>query len=621
MGIEPLSIQEHSPVGAGSQHRRTGRHLGRRRYAAHALLRRSVGRRTQVLRYCELLYQGQGFELSQIKPIAELPVGFQPRLIQNFTLLAQTLPGELRSLAADIGAFVKDPSRRFNRAQKTRGFLTGKNGGEYQVHTPGISFLMFPAYYLDRQLGGPGRRADAQWPERLIAVNGFFLSVYAVWVLLVFRFLRRVVGSTWVPWITTIALMLTMPVAAFPFQFYAETAAGVILVWVAGHLLFPGRGGLFASLFAGLLAGYLPWLHVRFSAMAMVLVVGGIIMLRGTPRRAGAFLGGAIASLGSMSLYAYHLTGSILPWSMWQEESGRVVLSVSGAIYGSYAYLVDSEWGLFAHSPVYLLVLPGYWLMARRRPDIAWMCGLVFLSLLLPAAAHTLHAAGATPMRLIVAAVPFAAVPLVELLARRGRSPSVQVAFGLLLLVSLHTALAYNLHLREGGGLLLDRSFSGWKANLLFPRESRGAWEVSSLQRLVVVHVGRRPPGTGRCSSDPALRPSCLDIAIFRHGGRRHLPGAWQRRVRSYWGVGGDYLPQSGRLCCTGRRKAGRGHQSVRTLRVIGSRCGRCRLHESDAGGARAAAEGFLEKLRRVVEDARPHPGVVRRGKWRAAFE
>jgi len=437
----------------------------------------TAGDEAKYLRFCELLYQGQGFELSNIKPIAQLPADYRPSIAHNFTLMARVLPGELRSLVSDVGIFIKDPSHQFNIAGRAqRRFFRGKNGGVYQVHSPGVSFLMFPAYVVDRQLGGPGRRPDSQWPERLFAVNGFFLALYGLWVVLLFRFLRRVTESASAAWLTTVALTLTMPVATFPFQFYPELAAGFIVVWVAGHVLFTGSGNVVTSVFAGLLAGYLPWLHVRFSALAMVLTVTGCLLLRRFPRRAVAFVIASLAAIGTSALYAYHLTGSVLPWSMWQEESGRSVLTLSRAFVGSFGYLLDRDWGLLPHAPVYLLALPGYALLTKRRPDVAWLCAATFLSLLLPAAAHTLTAAGATPMRLIVAVVPFAAVPMAELLARRGDAPIVRIAFALLLLLSLHTALAYNQHHYKSYGPLVDWSFSGWNTHLLFPSDTRSAW-------------------------------------------------------------------------------------------------------------------------------------------------
>ena len=444
----------------------------------------SHGDEPKYLRYCEALYQGVGFDISGIRPIAELPTDFRPRVGRNFTLLATILPGELRSLAADAVAFLADPSRRFNRAREDNKFLVGKNGGSYQVHQPGLSFLMFPAYYLDRQFGAVAPGSSAQWPDRLYAVNAFFLTVYIVWAVLIFRFLRRLIQATSVAWIATLALVLTLPMAAFPFQFYPELVAGVLVFLVAGHVLFPPGPSLSRSRFRrsfvyGLLAGYLPWLHVRFGVVAVVLAVAACVALWGEKRRALGFAVGFAVALGCLGLYAYRITGSVMPTALWYAEGGGSVLSLAGAVRGSVAYLVDRQWGLLAHAPVYLLALPGYWWMARRRPDVAWLCALSLFALLLPAAGHTLHAAGTTPTRLIVAVVPLAAVPLAELLARCGDRRPLQVAFGLLLLLSLHNAYAYNFHHLKHIGLMVDWSFSGWKAPLLFPSESTAPWEVS----------------------------------------------------------------------------------------------------------------------------------------------
>lgn len=440
----------------------------------------TIGDEPKYIRYCETFYQGLGFEISQLRPIAELPADFEPRVWHNLLLLAETLPGELRSLASDAVAFSGDPSRRFNRARRVGGFLEGKDGGVYQVYNPGISMLIFPAYYLDRRLGDVEPGSPAQWPAKLVAVNSCFLGIYALWAVIIFRFLRRCAGSDSTAWVATLALTLTLPVAAFPFQFYPELAAGVILSAVAGYILFPDRRASGASFLYGSLAGYLPWLHVRFTILAGILTLAAMVALRRDVRRVLQFLAGCALTLGCYLLYAYRLTGSIMPTAIWVAGGWEASFSWGGAARSSVAYFLDREWGLFAHSPVYLFALPGYWWMARRRPDIVWLSVLALAALLVPAAGHTLHAAGSTPMRLIVAVLPFAATPLVELMARNGRTRLFQVGFGLVFLVSLHNALSYNLHHTKDVGGLVDWSFSGWKAHLLFPGESRQAWQVSA---------------------------------------------------------------------------------------------------------------------------------------------
>ena len=219
---------------------------------------------------------------------------------------------------------------------------------------------------------------------------------------------------------------------------------------------------------------------MRFGGLTVVLAVAAGVLWRRDARRARAFGLGLAVALGCLSLYAYRITGSVLPTALWYADGGGTVLSLARPLRQTLAYLVDRDWGLLPHAPIYLLALPGYWWTFRRRPDAAWLCVLLPLALVLPAAGHTLIAAGTTPIRLIAAVVPLAAVPLAELLARRGDRPGLRAVVVLLLVVSLHNAFAYNFHHQKHYGLLVDWSFSGWKTNLLFPVDSRSAWEVSS---------------------------------------------------------------------------------------------------------------------------------------------
>src|SRR5262249_48125486 len=159
----------------------------------------------------------------------------------------------------------------------------------------------------------------------------------------------------------------------------------------------------------------------------------------------------------------------------WTAEGSEANFNFVGMIKNSAGYLLDREWGLFAHSPVFLLAIPGYWWMARERPKVAFMCALVFIALLLPAAGKTL--VQATPMRLIVGVIPFAATPMITVLDRR--KGAVLIVFALLAILSLDNALSYNLHHYRHGDTLMDWSFSGWKVNLLFPQESRRPWTIS----------------------------------------------------------------------------------------------------------------------------------------------
>jgi hypothetical protein len=442
------------------------------------------GDEPKYVRYCENLYQGHGFDISGIKPIADLPPDFKPQLWRNVVDLARILPQELRGLASDAVAYVRDPSREFNRARHhDGGFLDGKAGGMYQVHNPGVSLLMLPAYFVDRTITPVQPGSPAQWPAHLHVVNAFFLAVYAAWTVLMYRIQRRCGATAAVASLVSLASAMALPAAAFPFQYYPELAAGLFISGIAAHILFGDDSRAGRSFLFGLAAGYLLWLHVRFALEVVALVAGAAVLWRGQWRRTLLFVAGAAVPAALFCLYAYRITGSPMPSALWMAEGSEPNFNLVGMVKNTAGYLLDREWGLFAHSPVFLMALPGYWWLARAKPKVAFLSALVFAALLLPSAGKTL--VQTTPMRLITAAVPFGALPMIAALGRARRP--LWVAFGLLTIVSLDNALAYNLHHYRHGDTLVDWSFSGWKVNLLFPQESRRPWTISAANGALLV--------------------------------------------------------------------------------------------------------------------------------------
>src|SRR4029077_21123256 len=120
--------------------------------------------------------------------------------------LGRILPGEIRSLASDAVTYLHDPSHQFNVAlHHDGGFLDGKAGGLYQVHNPGVSLLMLPAYLVDRTFVPIQPGSPAQWPSSLHAVNTLFLLIYAGWTILLFRFLQQCGATRLTAWVASLA--------------------------------------------------------------------------------------------------------------------------------------------------------------------------------------------------------------------------------------------------------------------------------------------------------------------------------------------------------------------------------------------------------------------------------
>jgi hypothetical protein len=270
--------------------------------------------------------------------------------------------------------------------------------------------------------------------------------------------------------------MLTMPVAAFPFQIYPEAVAGLILFGVGGGLL-KGTGGNRGAAAMGLAAGFLPWLHVRYLILAIVLFGWALASLRG--RRRAWFAAGFILLLGAVCFYAYHLTGSFMPDAMYETEGSYSPWRIRDALQALAAYPFDRIWGLLAHAPIYLFALPGLIISVQRQPRATALAALLTLALAVPSAGHGFSAAGATPLRHLVAVIPFLMLPVAYALMTWGHLRWVRAAFLVLLIVSLDAGISYNLHHTKEVGRLVDWGASGWAVNLLMPWTHAAPWERS----------------------------------------------------------------------------------------------------------------------------------------------
>jgi hypothetical protein len=104
-----------------------------------------------------------------------------------------------------------------------------------------------------------------------------------------------------------------------------------------------------------------------------------------------------------------------------------------------------------------------------------------------PAAAHTLDAAGSTPGRLILAVVPLAAWPIALVARDTWRVPACRVATVASIVISVRAAFIYDWYHRKQTGVLRDRNFSGWEPNLAFPGIRDNAWTASPANFLLLI--------------------------------------------------------------------------------------------------------------------------------------
>jgi hypothetical protein len=439
------------------------------------------GDEPKYIRYGEVWYQGRGFEVSDNKAFRDMPLDASSRLLDNAVLLSTAIGEESRALIQDLKGFIASPSGfQWNRAERHEGFVTGKRGGLYQIYMPGVSFFLFPGYFLDRHVLSLRSTEQGEFPAELVMTNLTMLFLYGLCAVALFRLLRHALASDVLALFWSALAMLSLPSAAFAFQFYPEIPALFIILLVTTYIWFHAPGAPWTrAAAAGLGAGTLAWFHPRFLLVSLVLMAVGAMRTTDNRARFG-FVTAALLGHLSVMAFAYRVTGSWMPTALWDAPGAESTLNPQAVPLTLFGYALHRIWGLVPHAPILFLTIPGLVVLARRAPARAAFILAVGLALAAPAAAHTLSAAGGTPGRLIVAIVPLFYWPIAVLVRRFWSSPSVRVPTVVGLIISLETAFAYNWHHIKIMGPMRSAGVSGWRPNLGFPLVSGGGWSDSA---------------------------------------------------------------------------------------------------------------------------------------------
>jgi hypothetical protein len=428
-----------------------------------------AGDEPRYLRYAESFYQGHGIDISQKVSFDRFVPGSADRGRQ-FLLFADRAAAALTGVFGDAIRWVRGEYDRFAGPRSRNSFIKGKDGGIYQLQMPALATLLYPFYYVDRVYLNTESGSRNEFPKRLLVTGTAVLALYVLWGAVIYRFLVRYTGRPLLSWALALTGLTTIPIAPFNFQYYPEVAAGII-VWTALYVALFGRDRPPRAAFVhGVLLGLLPWLHVRFLIVSLVCASAFLIRLPHNLRTRMAFAAGYLSLLGLLGTYFYDVTGSVLPTAMYA-LSGHGRLDIPGIRNGLAGLMLDRTYGILPYSPIYVLAFLGLWpVLSCRQRGTTWLW-IVAGSLVLLAAAYVPWFAGSsTPARLIVAVVPFALLPLAHAFLLFGKNRIFAVVAGLLLVVSIHNAFAYNAHLNRAALLTMtDESISGWKSVLLFP--------------------------------------------------------------------------------------------------------------------------------------------------------
>jgi hypothetical protein len=346
----------------------------------------------------------------------------------------------------------------------------------YQIHQPGVSALLLPGYVIDRIFLSTGAGYQNELPRQLILTNITMLLLYGWCGISVLRLLSNALPSQIEALVWCVAALTTLPTSAFAFQFYPELPALLVIATITNWVLFSKDKSDWSAFGAGLATGGLCWLHPRFLLVSGVLTVAALGA--GSKRERKRYLLAYALVLISLGWFQYHVTGSWSPTAIWKANDPSP-LTASSIPSTLLAYLFHPDWGLIPHAPILILAFPGMLLLVRQSWRHALLLAVLWLSLVVPAAGHTLTAAGGTPGRLVLAVVPLFFWPVALGARRFSGSTAARTVVVILAVMSLNSSLAYNLHHVKSFGLFRNASFIGWAPNLAFPLIREAGWTSS----------------------------------------------------------------------------------------------------------------------------------------------
>lgn len=289
------------------------------------------------------------------------------------------------------------------------------------------------------------------------------------------------------------------------------------------------------ALFAGAVA-VLPLLKLRFLALAAPLLLLALWRLwreRRATRRAIVLAAGAVLG-GFAALALWNLRRFGNPLRMYAAgELDPTAISPAALLRGLSGLGFDSAYGLFAVSPIWLLVAPAFVLALRRRalPLAELLCAAPYLYFI--AGRREWYGGWSPPFRYGIVLLPLLALLAAQLFSERRRSAGVRVLLGALAAATAVSALVAALHpawtfsLADGGSRPLAELSAIYSGDLLRftpssvrPRLATWLWPLSLLLAAAAPAFARRSPVAAHAA--PLLAAALLPLGFALWLGAAH---------------------------------------------------------------------------------------------------
>jgi hypothetical protein len=260
----------------------------------------------------------------------------------------------------------------------------GKKGEQYlySKHQPALSALVVPFYFLGEKLGRfvSGRNGNAN-RERSILIFFSRLPVCFLTAFLSLAFflyvweMTRKRNTAVLSWLV---FSFSPPLLFYSHLLYPEILVALILLLISLQIIQKKNFSPGTLLGAGMGIGLLPWCGIKYIVLAGTMTPILMLLLLRRPerdaKRTVALAAPILLSAGLYLVLLLHLYGNFSPQTVYLGATPERSLPLSRFMASDFlaflgrllGYLFDQRAGFFIIAPVYVLVLPGFFLLARK---------------------------------------------------------------------------------------------------------------------------------------------------------------------------------------------------------------------------------------------------------------
>ncbi|MGH9143955.1 MAG: hypothetical protein ACRD2I_22685, partial [Vicinamibacterales bacterium] len=244
-------------------------------------------------------------------------------------------------------------------------------------------------------------------------------------------------------WGTWAAVCLTVPFVPHSWLIFPEMPGTLLVAWAALWLYAPLPSHERTWIWRGAALAFLPWLHTKFVILLATMLAALLLRVWRQRRAAAALATPAIVSV-ALWLYSFHALYGVFDPQIPYGDFPKLYVLFSNIPRGVLGLLFDQKFGLLMYAPVYLVAIPGCWMMLRQpqlRQFSAAVLGTVVVFVASSTRMYMWWGGSSAPARFLVPILPLLA-PMIAVALHRIRSTAARAMSMLLLIVSTVVAMA-----------------------------------------------------------------------------------------------------------------------------------------------------------------------------------